>query len=66
MRIDQTAASMHPRSLNEQLNHVIHLGEALAQLACLHWAKWDTRSQQHGLTRSSGQTRRPPVRRCPG
>jgi hypothetical protein len=51
MRIDHTAASMHPRSLSEQFNHMIRLEEALTQLACLHWAKWGMRSKQHGLTR---------------
>lgn len=48
MRIDQTAASAAPRSLKEQLNRVVQFEEALAQLARLHWAKWDMRSKQLG------------------
>jgi|SRR5579862_1260100 len=51
MRIDQTDASMAPRSLNEQLNRVAQFEEALAQLARLHWAKWDMRWKQLGLAR---------------
>jgi hypothetical protein len=50
MRIDRPVTSSLPRSLNAQLAHMARSEEVLAQLARLHWVKWDVRPKGLGST----------------